>query len=123
MHCWLKVGGAEFLLVLRTQDVKVLRNCPWFGEWNEATMNIVAERDTVKFLAKHCPCSCLDNEKQQHKNDPNKKWCHKCHKLELDEKLLVCGKCQLVRCCSAKVSSIHWVALACFPLVFSQHSS
>jgi len=31
MHYWLKVGGAEFLLVLRTQDVKMRRNYPWFG--------------------------------------------------------------------------------------------
>jgi len=71
MHYWLEVGGEEFLLVLLATDEKMRRKYPWFAEWSEATMNIVTERDTIKYLAKHCPFGCLDEVKKQHKKEPN----------------------------------------------------
>jgi len=105
MEYWLRVGKDEFLRVLHAppEDVRMRRNHPWFAEWSDAGMKIVTDRDVIRYLAKHCPCDCLQAEKEQHKHDPKNKWCHKCSKLDLDENLLVCGKCQIVRYCSVKV--------------------
>lgn len=111
MEYWMKVGnGAEFVRVLKTTDVKSRRDSPWFTEWSEDVMNIATDRDIVRYLARHAPCDCLRAEKQEHRQDPKNKWCHKCGKVELDKNLMVCGKCKVVRYCSAQCQQDDWEA-------------
>ena len=37
------------------------------------------------YLAKRCPCDCLQEMKREHKQDPKNKRCHKCGKVELKQ--------------------------------------
>jgi hypothetical protein len=106
---WLKLGKDTFLEALRGMPVKS-SNKQTVLDFQNSMSKIGTERELVLFLSKQIPCSCLDGDKKNAKQDPKTGRCSYCNKESPRMELKNCSRCKFVHYCSKECQIADWRA-------------